>query len=475
MRHFTFSPGRKLTRLLIAGSVTVSLCLSSAAPVLADSLSATPTIQQVLSLVQSCDTDAYHILTATQSKGEDLSQDITAGNDVITAVDSVVHEEHHNYCWDYGNHNGYNDSEAYYLGNNVSRLVPETSVFPTSDAVSTIPASMHTYRYDTYVAPGCQLTSNQDGVYGLLNEFAAYYWGNHAANSMYSYCEQNATGEPDWVYYTSCFVNARDAYAEFYYWTLVYLNYARLNRPDIYLNIISNSAYTSTFTEFRQKYEQLLADFTGNMNRICLRYAGKYFKDCYTVSDGQGRLNLGDHYMTMSDDYTTLIGAISSSEFSIVRDDLADPAPKLTNFRPAEGAMYRLYNKSTGEHLFTKSKNEIVTLVNYYRWTLEGIGWYAPSSGTPVYRLYNPQTGEHFYTMDAHEKSTLVSRHHWNDEGLCWYSAPSAGGDAVYRQFNSSGTPVSCHNYTKDQNEIRVLTGSRGWKNEGIAWYGIKK
>ena len=77
--------------------------------------------------------------------------------------------------------------------------------------------------------------------------------------------------------------------------------------------------------------------------------------------------------------------------------------------------------------------------------------------------------------MDAHEKSTLVSRHHWNDEGLCWYSAPSAGGDAVYRQFNSSGTPVSCHNYTKDQNEIRVLTGSRGWKNEGIAWYGIKK
>lgn len=472
MRHHKFSPGRQLAKLLIAGSITASLCFSSAAPVFADDLSAAPTLNQVLFLLQTYDSDGYNILIATQSKCEDLSLNISSDNDVIDTIDSAVHEEHHNYCWDFGNHNGYNDSNAYYLGSNVSRLVPETTVFPTSDAVSTIPSSMHTYRYDTYVSSGSQLTSNVDGVYGLLNEFAAYYWGDHAANAMYAYCEQNATGEPDWVYYTTCFINARDAYAEFYYWTLVYLNYARLNHPDIYAEIINNSAYTTTFNEFRQKYEQLLADYTGNMNKICQRYSGKNFSDCYTVTNGSGRLNLGDHYMEMSDDYSRLIGSINSSEFAVVRDDLADPAEKLTNFQPVEGAMYRLYNKYTGEHLYTKNKNEIVTLVNAYRWTLEGIGWYAPSSGTPVYRLYNPGTGEHFYTMDAHEKSTLISQYHWNDEGLCWYSAPSSGGVAVYRQFNSKGSPVSCHNYTKDQNEIRVLTGSYGWRDEGVAWYG---
>ena len=50
-------------------------------------------------------------------------------------------------------------------------------------------------------------------------------------------------------------------------------------------------------------------------------------------------------------------------------------------------AMYRLYNKWTGEHHYTAKTAERDTLINA-KWSYEGIGWFAPTtSSTPVYRL----------------------------------------------------------------------------------------
>ena len=128
--------------------------------------------------------------------------------------------------------------------------------------------------------------------------------------------------------------------------------------------------------------------------------------------------------------------------------------------------MYRLYNQSSGEHLFTSDTNERQDLVKYYDWKYEGIGWYAPSSGQPVYRLFNPQSGEHHYTMDAHEKDTLVNQYHWNNEGIGWY-APSASNTPVYRVYNSK---TGEHVFTKDANEKKTLVAA-GWNDEGIAFY----
>lgn len=51
--------------------------------------------------------------------------------------------------------------------------------------------------------------------------------------------------------------------------------------------------------------------------------------------------------------------------------------------------MYRVYNKNTGEHLYTASTFERDNLVKA-GWTNEGTGWQAPTTGTAVYRVYNP-------------------------------------------------------------------------------------
>lgn len=130
--------------------------------------------------------------------------------------------------------------------------------------------------------------------------------------------------------------------------------------------------------------------------------------------------------------------------------------------------MYRLYNPNSGEHFYTADVAERNNVYNA-GWNYEGVGWYAPSSGTPVFRLYNANGGEHHYTMDAAERDALV-RAGWSYEGQGWNSDP-AQGVPLYREYNPNA--FSCnHNYTTNQNENNSLV-SLGWRDEGIGWYGV--
>lgn len=131
-------------------------------------------------------------------------------------------------------------------------------------------------------------------------------------------------------------------------------------------------------------------------------------------------------------------------------------------------AMYRLYNRSSGEHFYTADTNERDYLKKL-GWVYEGVGWYAPTTGTAVYRLYNPNTGDHHYTKNSDEKDYLVTLG-WNYEKIGWYSADSSG-TPVYRDYNPNAT-TGTHNYTTSESEHNNLV-NLGWKAEGIGWYGI--
>lgn len=128
--------------------------------------------------------------------------------------------------------------------------------------------------------------------------------------------------------------------------------------------------------------------------------------------------------------------------------------------------MYRLYNPNSGEHFYTASKGEAVFVRNA-GWNYEGIGWYAPDSGTPVYRVYNPNAGDHHYTTNVGEKNHLVSLG-WRDEGIKFYSSDNHE-ERLTRQYNPNARAGS-HNYTTNQAEANFLVKA-GWRDEGTAWY----
>lgn len=131
-------------------------------------------------------------------------------------------------------------------------------------------------------------------------------------------------------------------------------------------------------------------------------------------------------------------------------------------------AMYRIYNKNSGEHFYTKNAKEKANLVKL-GWKDEGIGWFAPDAGTPVYRVYNKNAGDHHYTMSRGEKDSLV-KIGWKYEGIGWYSADT-NIKPLYRAYNPNAKAGS-HNYTTSWDEQSTLVNA-GWKDEEIAWNGV--
>ncbi len=135
---------------------------------------------------------------------------------------------------------------------------------------------------------------------------------------------------------------------------------------------------------------------------------------------------------------------------------------------PNRVKMYRLYNPNSGEHFYTSSKVERLSLI-VAGWSAEGVAWHAPASGKPVYRLYNHYASDHHYTMSEDEVSYLVKKG-WTPEGTGWYSDPNKS-VPVYRLYNldpKSGR----HHYTTSKVERDSLVQA-GWRDEGISWYGV--
>lgn len=156
---------------------------------------------------------------------------------------------------------------------------------------------------------------------------------------------------------------------------------------------------------------------------------------------------------------------------------LAKPAPENL------ATVVRMYNKWTGEHLFTTNALEVADL-EARGWANEGTYWKAPAADKkaneaymPVYRLYNPYTSDHLYTTDLVEYTNLMAAG-WRGEDVKFMSAAlpdkdnkakigSADVDAegIYRQFNPNVT-VGTHNYGGLAENKKVIDA--GWKADGV-------
>lgn len=134
--------------------------------------------------------------------------------------------------------------------------------------------------------------------------------------------------------------------------------------------------------------------------------------------------------------------------------------------------MYRLYLPTNGEHLYTSDRNEVIVLATNNGWTYEGVGWYAPLSGTPVYRLYNSGLKNHLYTSDLNEGNTLTAldpdNWHWDNNAQPLFY--SGGSVPIYRVYNEGLSGM--HHLTTDYNEYITLP-SYGWMQEGISIYAV--
>ena len=130
--------------------------------------------------------------------------------------------------------------------------------------------------------------------------------------------------------------------------------------------------------------------------------------------------------------------------------------------------VYRLYNKNTGEHFYTKNSAERANL-NRVGWRDEGLGWNSATSGKAVYRVYNPNArgGDHYYTLSKYEAQSLVSKGwRWDNGGKAAFY--SGGSTNLYVAYNPNAQSGS-HNYTTNTYEQNSLLNV-GWKYGAVAW-----
>ena len=265
-----------------------------------------PTAENAKAILSVCSPDGYLIFRTNEGEAmRFMEETVTAG------LDTAIHETFHNFC----SYNFY--TQAHYLGEGRYVLVPETDTYRSQEMAETIPEELRTFRYDPYVgADSDGLASNENGIYGLLNEFNAYWTGMRHNVSMFDYyCAQDHSFTAWSEYFNGC-ENNRQAYSEFRYYILTYLLYARENYPNIYHRIMNNDALRYAFRvvdyTFRKDIEQYESTLQMISNGKIPEASNISITDSYIWFDnGDGSRN----GMGRQTDYYKLMEAMEDSKY----------------------------------------------------------------------------------------------------------------------------------------------------------------
>lgn len=132
-----------------------------------------------------------------------------------------------------------------------------------------IPKRLRTHRYNTYVAkPDPYLSSDVQGEYGLLNEFMAYQRGMNTVVLLFPYLQKQDADIKAWESYVSDCENDREAYAEFKYYILHYLYYAKKHYPDVYKGIMNNRQFCKAYKMLEKNFRKCIKQYEKDLEKI---------------------------------------------------------------------------------------------------------------------------------------------------------------------------------------------------------------
>ena len=235
----------------------------------------------IRTLTKKYDKDGYELFTKGLSREEGLSVLVrlfyfTPETTNIDAIDTYVHEAYHK-CARLSSDPTLEGKEhekmKIYVGDGNYITVRFTKIFRSQDIAESIPQRFHrSNRFVTYVEDaGGELLSDWDGVYGLMNEFGGYCWGMHNVVSMFGYRDRFADTEATWKTFVSQGESNRAAYAEFRYYILHYLRYAREHRPAIYKKILKNQAFRKAYTRLDARFTEDIKTYEKDLKLIDTR------------------------------------------------------------------------------------------------------------------------------------------------------------------------------------------------------------
>lgn len=253
------------------------LLMGTAVYAAAPKMNAKITQKNVMALAKATDADGAYILQNGFRRGENVLAWWMSADTIAAGMDTAVHEQFHQDSLARGG----DYSENIYIGNKKYCRVKYTKVFPSRKMAAAIPKALRTYRWADYVGkPEEGMFANEMGAYGLLNEFAAYYWGMHAQMSMLDYYMKQKTTVSQWEEFVVNCANDRVAYAEFRYYILMYLLYAKQNEPSVYRGIAANRSFAQAYLAIDRDFAGLIREFEDQTDEIEARMKEQGYDVC---------------------------------------------------------------------------------------------------------------------------------------------------------------------------------------------------
>ena len=165
-------------------------------------------------------------------------------------------------------------------------LVKRTVLYNSNELKDLIPEELREFRYKLYIADSGNLSSQVHGIYGLMEEWNAYYLGNRTGVDLYAYYLERAKKKPgDMLKYVSQVGGSYFAYYEFKYFILKYLENAQKNHQEVYEAMMANSELRKAFTEIDTAFASLIEEFMQSLEQIKT--------DLATLTDVEVRIQTG--------------------------------------------------------------------------------------------------------------------------------------------------------------------------------------
>lgn len=217
-----------------------------------------PSVYEIIS-----ETEANEVAKWMNNEGDNIN-----ASNFALAVHECVHEYDakitvdEGYNWDTKAWN-----EGYFIDKGIKIVTVRFPVFKTSDLHSNyLPKEVKKLsRYNTYIHSPEGISSastNVYGIFGLLEEFNAYYHGIRAKFELLNNDEKSL--EVDTKAQESVKDDHVASYYEFNIFMAYYLKYAKEKKPEIFKKIMSSKELRLTYTLLEANWRNLLTDIYSN-------------------------------------------------------------------------------------------------------------------------------------------------------------------------------------------------------------------
>lgn len=194
----------------------------------------------------------------------------TSHQQMIESFSTVIHESCHGYNFNIGfdhmkKSSDFSNTQGYYISPTIKLAVPQLKTYRSTQLNKVVPKAWQKdiFRYDTYVGDGSEVSSQVNGIYGMIDEFDAYYQGSKASIELQTYYETfcDYSDTECWADYLSEPASSLYAYYEFRLFIAWYLKYAKQKHPDVYKETINNQNLRVAFTLINDLYANLLDEY----------------------------------------------------------------------------------------------------------------------------------------------------------------------------------------------------------------------